>query len=115
MNDLNIDAMKARLEARRAELVADDAATTGDRAPVELDQQSVGRLSRMDALQVQAMSQAQAARRKAELKRIDQAFERIEAGEYGFCVACGEEIAPKRLAWDPAIATCVRCAGANQA
>jgi RNA polymerase-binding transcription factor len=111
MDDLNIGAMKARLVDRRAELLADDAATSADRAPVELDQQSVGRLSRMDAMQVREMARAHAGRRRAELARIDDALERLDAGDYGHCTACGEAIAPKRLAWDPAIATCVRCAG----
>ncbi len=110
MADLNNVAAKACLENRRADLLADEAASRGDRAPVELDQQSVGRLSRMDTMQVQAMAEAQAGRRKAELQRIDEAIERIETGDYGFCVSCGEEIAPKRLELDPAVATCVRCA-----
>jgi DnaK suppressor protein len=111
MNDLNIDAMKARLEARRAELVADDAATTGDRAPVELDQQSVGRLSRMDAMQVQAMAQAVEVRRKGRLSRIEAALKRLDDGDYGFCLACGEEIPMKRLAVDLTLTHCVDCAG----
>jgi RNA polymerase-binding transcription factor len=115
MANVDIEPMKARLAERRAELLADDDATRSDRAPVELDQQSVGRLSRMDALQVQAMAEAQAARRRAELRRIDQALHRIAAGEYGVCIACGEEIAPKRLDWDPAVATCVRCARGDRA
>ncbi|MEM7121349.1 MAG: TraR/DksA family transcriptional regulator [Pseudomonadota bacterium] len=114
MGDMNIDALRRKLEARHAELLADEAATAGDRAPVELDQQSVGRLSRMDALQVQAMAEAQADRRRAELRRIDEAMARLEADEYGYCISCGEEIAPKRLELDPAAAVCVRCAGGSK-
>ena len=110
MADLNIDAAKTRLQERRAELLADEAATSGDRAPVELDQQSVGRLSRMDAMQVREMARAHAGRRRAELARIGEALERLEAGDYGLCVSCGEDIGPKRLEGDPAVATCVRCA-----
>jgi len=113
MDGVNIQAMKDRLELRRDELEADEAARAGDRAPVELDQQSVGRLSRMDALQVQAMAEAQAARRRAEIERIDRALQRIASGDFGFCLGCGEEIAPKRLDWDPAVATCVNCARAG--
>ncbi len=44
------------LNALAAQIRAADAETEGERAPVELDQQTVGRLSRMDALQVQAMA-----------------------------------------------------------
>ncbi|MEQ9124935.1 MAG: TraR/DksA family transcriptional regulator, partial [Alphaproteobacteria bacterium] len=54
------------LAARRAELTAVDAESAGSRATVELDQTRVGRLSRMDALQGQAMAQAQQRRRQVE-------------------------------------------------
>jgi DnaK suppressor protein len=53
-------AIKAALEQEQAELMDISAAGADERRPVELDQQSVGRLSRMDALQVQAMAQATA-------------------------------------------------------
>lgn len=78
---------------------------------MELDQQSVGRLSRMDAMQRQAMAQANERARTAELVRIEQALRRVEDGDYGWCVTCGEAIAPKRLEIDPAAAVCVACAG----
>ena len=52
-------------------------------SPVELDQTRVGRLSRMDALQGQAMSQETQRRREQELRRIAQALQRIEQGEFG--------------------------------
>ena len=81
-----------------------------DRAIVTLDQQSVGRLSRMDALQRQAMAAANARRRSAERQRIDAALQRLDEGEYGFCRECGEDIAPARLRLDPAVALCVNCA-----
>jgi len=80
------------------------------RATVTLDQQAVGRLSRMDALQGQAMAQAAERQRRADIQRIDAALKRLEDGEYGYCVACGEDIAAKRLEVDPAAAFCIRCA-----
>ncbi|WP_415716817.1 TraR/DksA family transcriptional regulator [Roseibium sp.] len=80
------------------------------RATVTLDQQSVGRLSRMDALQGQAMAQASERQRRADIQRIEAALRRIEDGEFGYCVECGEEIAPKRLEVDPAAAFCINCA-----
>lgn len=93
-----------------ADLDAQDEAGAQARQTVTLDQQSVGRLSRMDALQRQAMAQATAARRAASRQRIAAALARIEAGEFGYCSACGDEIAPKRLALDPAAALCMSCA-----
>lgn len=107
-----IDPAKARkaLLDLKAELLALSEAADEDRKPVELDQQSVGRLSRMDSLQVQAMAKAADARRAMELRRIDAALERVEEGDYGYCVECGEEIEAKRLDVDPAAPRCAGCA-----
>jgi DnaK suppressor protein len=102
-----------RLHARLAELDAEDAAGAEGQKTVELDQQAVGRLSRMDALQNQAMAQAQARRRKAERAKIRAALSRLAEGEYGYCTECGEEIAPARLKADPAIALCAECMSAR--
>ena len=102
---------RALLEARRGELTGLLWSAAESSAPVELDQQVQGRLSRMDALQGQEMAKATAERRKLEMAQIDAALKRIDEDEYGFCVACGEEIAEKRLELNPAIARCVDCAG----
>ncbi|RPF71544.1 TraR/DksA family transcriptional regulator [Aurantiacibacter spongiae] len=101
---------RTALVARLAELDALDASGEEAGKPVELQQDSVGRLSRMDAMQQQAMAQAEQRRRRAERVRIGQALERMEEGEWGWCVTCGEAIAAGRLASDPARATCVTCA-----
>ena len=79
-------------------------------ATVELDQTRVGRLSRMDALQGQAMSQETQRRREQELRRITQALKRLEQDEFGECVQCGEMIADGRLAIDPSLSLCILCA-----
>jgi len=81
---------------------------------VELDQTSVGCLSRMDALQGQAMSQERARRRQRELQRIAVALRRLENGEYGDCQDCGEAIDVRRLEMDPAATLCIRCASARE-
>jgi len=99
----------AALHARLAALDAEDAAGAQGQQTVALDQQAVGRLSRMDALQNQAMAQATARRRGAERQRIMAALARVAEGEYGYCTTCGDAIAPARLATDPAIAVCVAC------
>lgn len=106
-------AIRARLAARIEELDALDHATEGDTAPLELDQTAIGRLSRMDAMQVQAMAAASQRMRAAERVRIAAALKRLDDGEYGWCAQCGEEIAPARLDVDPTLATCVKCAGAR--
>ena len=101
------------LEARRAELMREDSANADSRDTVELQQDSVGRLSRMDALQQQAMAQATERRRTAERARIDAALERLDEGEWGYCLACGDEIAEQRLAHDPSVTNCIKCATGN--
>jgi DnaK suppressor protein len=108
---LDLEAIEARLRARREELVRLTAAHEEESHPVEVDQTAAGRLSRMDALQSQAMAVEVERRREAELARIDTALERLKQGEYGSCVSCGDAIAPKRLELDPAIPVCVQCAG----
>ena len=102
-----------RLHARLAELDAEDAAGAEGQKTVELDQQSVGRLSRMDALQNQAMAQAQARRREAERQKVRAALARLAEGDYGYCTECGDEIARARLEADPAIARCAECMAAR--
>ena len=101
---------RKRLEQRRAELIAVADSAAEGRRPVELDQSRVGRLSRMDALQGQAMALETERRRANELRRIEAALQRVEDGEYGYCLSCGEEIGTKRLELDPATPTCVDCA-----
>ena len=61
-------------------------------------------------LSVQAMAQALEARRQGRLLRIEAALQRLDAGDYGLCEECGENIPPKRLEIDPATERCVVCA-----
>ena len=110
MDDKQLAVFKQRLLHQQEELLS--LKQTGEEAvrTVELDQSSVGRLSRMDALQGQAMSQERERRRQVELQEIDAALQRIESGDYGLCVRCGEEIAMKRLEFAPATPLCIDCA-----
>ena len=99
-----------RLLQLRVELES-DAATSGDAAAVvELDQSKVGRLSRMDAMQAQAMAQASGQRREAMLRNIEAALIRVDDGSYGRCRDCDEPINPKRLEFDPTALRCIDCA-----
>jgi len=107
----NFERFRKLLMVERDELFSTSEETSGDRKPVELDQQSVGRLSRMDAMQVQAMAKAQEGRRAARLQMIEAALKRLDKGDYGFCTQCDEEIPAKRLEVDPASPRCIKCAG----
>ena len=109
-DDIALEAHRARLLALGAELQALAQTTAEAAQTVELDQQRVGRLSRMDALQQQAMGKEAERRRKLERRRIATALERIESGDYGYCLRCDEAIAPARLSFDPAATLCIDCA-----
>jgi DnaK suppressor protein len=111
MSDVDTDKIRAKLAVKRGEICALLAETQEDAAPVALDQTQQGRLSRIDAMQRQEMAQAARRRRKRELERIDAALARLDAGTYGECVRCGEEIASERLALDPTVPLCRDCAG----
>ena len=107
-------AMKERLIAMRAAL--ESVAATGDASAevVQLDQAKVGRLSRMDALQAQAMAQASGQRRAMQLREIDAALQRIDDGSYGDCQVCDEPIDPRRLEADPTARLCIDCASKSE-
>nr|WP_254702347.1 MULTISPECIES: TraR/DksA C4-type zinc finger protein [unclassified Roseivivax] len=99
------------IETRLAALAEEDRLGHAGQSVVELDQQSVGRLSRMDALQAQAMAKATQGRRDQMRRALQLALARIEEGEFGFCEECGDEIATARLELDPTARRCVGCAG----
>ncbi|GAB4346174.1 MAG: TraR/DksA C4-type zinc finger protein [Desulfobulbaceae bacterium] len=102
------------LEARRQELLESKDAARESTRPVTLDQASVGRLSRMDAMQGQAMAIEAQRRREIQLQRIQAALARIRSGDYGLCAACEEEIAIRRLEADPAAPLCIACASRRE-
>jgi len=110
MNDTQHGHFRDLLDALRKTLIAQDSIAQDSQKTVALDQQSVGRLSRMDALQQQAMAKATQTRRGQQLSRIDAAFARIQDGEYGYCTNCGDDIPLKRLELDPTVPTCISCA-----
>ncbi len=101
-----------RIKLENLQRSLQDVQSSGEQAAktVELDQTRVGRLSRMDAMQAQAISIATNSRRKTELRRIAAALQRIEDDEYGYCLNCFEQIVPGRLDVDPAATLCIDCA-----
>ncbi len=110
MNAKEIEDFRKILRARLEQLVTEDDLGREGQKTVTLDQQSVGRLSRMDAMQQQAMAKAISARRAQMRARLTAALKRIEDGEFGYCVQCGEDIAVARLRLDPTVPTCISCA-----
>ncbi|WP_136660429.1 TraR/DksA C4-type zinc finger protein [Nitratireductor sp. XY-223] len=107
---IDLEIARTRLAARKAEIEALSKLSEESRSTVVLDQQAVGRLSRMDSMQQQAMAEAQERQRKRDLVRIEMAERRIKDGEYGYCTECDEEIPDGRLEIDPMAEKCVHCA-----
>ena len=114
LSDSDLQRFKSLLLKLKAELLK--AGKTGQQAEevVELDQSRVGRLSRMDAMQAQAMSLETGRRRRMHILAINTALARIESGDYGDCFYCGELINPKRLEADPTAKLCISCAEAQE-
>ena len=110
MPDVDIPSLRKKLLELREELKAATVAASESSQVVELDQARVGRLSRMDALQAQAMSQAAGRRREEMLARITAALARMDKENFGLCKSCDEAINPKRLEFDPTATLCISCA-----
>ncbi len=110
MDNNHLTQFRTGLEKLRAQIDQDDEMGRDGQNTVALDQQSVGRLSRMDALQQQAMAKATQARRGQMRQRIEAALVRMDEGEFGYCSECGEDIPIKRLDLDPTVPTCITCA-----
>lgn len=110
MSKIDKSSIRERLIALRREL--ESLSATGDESSqtVELDQSRVGRLSRMDAMQAQAMAKESVRRREDTLRGIADALARLDRDDYGFCQSCDEPIAQGRLEFDPTARLCVRCA-----
>jgi DnaK suppressor protein len=109
-SDAHLQAVRERLLQERDALDASEATSREAARPRELDPQREGRLSRMSMIEQQAMSQATLRRREIRRARIEGALARLDAGEYGSCPRCGEDIEAKRLALDPAVPLCGACA-----
>jgi len=79
-------------------------------ATVELDPARSGRLTRMDALQQQAMARAGSQRSLLRQRQLNAALQRIKKGAFGQCFGCGESIICARLEANPVATLCLACA-----
>jgi DnaK suppressor protein len=109
MNEPDDGRYKAALLREKEGLLEMKAVSEEAARPVQLDQSSVGRLSRMDAMQMQHMALETKRRREWRLQRIDGALRRIKDEQFGICFACGETIEKARLDFDPTTTRCVNC------
>ena len=106
----DVAAAKARLEVQLAELEARQARIAEDLAePLNADsgEQAV-------EMEDDASLEGQGALVAREIASVKRALGRIEDGNYGECVRCGEDIAPARLEARPEAALCIDCARAAE-
>lgn len=78
--------------------------------PVSLDA-SIGRLSRMDAINNKAINEKALREKKSTLQKLERAQERFKEDEFGSCLKCGNEIRFGRLQIMPFTTRCVKCSG----
>lgn len=97
--------VEERLEEDRAEL-----ARLGDStAPIEPDA-AIGRLSRLDAMQMQQTALAQKRALEQDIRNLEAALERLASDRFGLCRQCRQPIEFTRLQAQPAAQVCTRCA-----
>lgn len=101
---------RRRLEQMLDELTLLRESSADHRASVQLDQQSVGRISRIDAMQNQQIALAADRQRQSQIARIRRALSNLDQDCFGHCVKCGDEISEGRLEADPAAHLCIKCA-----
>jgi DnaK suppressor protein len=113
LTDEDRQTIRARLTSQREALRVQLEQLRETAAPVSLDL-SIGRLSRMDAMQQQQMANATRRRADAELGQIAAALHRLDAGSFGECASCGDDIDRRRLLARPSAPCCRDCEGGGR-
>lgn len=114
MTNIELSKFKKLLEQQQKELMSAQEIAQNSTQTVALDQSSVGRVSRGDALQSQSMAIETTRLRQQQLRKISTALSLIAADDYGYCSVCDNEIDPRRLEIDPASTMCVPCASRQE-
>lgn len=107
--DLNLSSIEERLRVELAEVMAALVDVADATAIVALDQSAVGRVSRGDALQQQAMAMSRQQRLDIRRRKLDAALNRVAAGSYGMCCECEVMLDQARLDTDLAVVFCIDC------
>jgi RNA polymerase-binding transcription factor DksA len=106
-----LDRERARVASRVDELQHEFEAVVAAACAANLDDEHdpEGATIGFERAQLTALSE----QGRRHLAEIDDALDRMRAGTYGTCVACGLEIGSVRLAALPTATQCVHCAGAD--
>jgi DnaK suppressor protein len=110
LSDSQLGQLRAALERAVAKLERSMKSSRRAARPVKLDQTTVGRLSRVDAMQNQSLTKGLQARQHFQAAQLADALERMDNGTYVVCTGCGEPIQFERLDLFPETSTCSRCA-----
>lgn len=103
--DLRVELLRTLSKLERSLKIAGESAR-----PQDLEQDTVGRLSRIDALQNAGLTENLAERERVQLEKVTGALRRIEEGTYGACNCCGGTIPFERLQIFPETLSCATCA-----
>jgi DnaK suppressor protein len=71
---------------------------------------SIGRVSRMDAINNKSVAESALRQAKRKLKKLQLALSKIDDPKFGICARCTKDIPPKRLILMPESQHCVNCA-----
>jgi len=114
VREMNPEAIRVELQRRRRTILE-----TARRAAAELDslrsaerdpEFEEGARTDHEALTLSRLGEAQ----RREVQQIDAALARLDAGEYGRCRECGQDIDPRRLAALPHATHCAACAEGHE-
>ena len=114
IDESEVERLLDQLHHLRDELQEEQGSLQTAAKPVELDQQSFGRVSRGDAIQQQNMARATLGQCEERLRLIDEALRKIDSEDYGFCSECDEPISIQRLRARPEGALCIKCQSAME-
>lgn len=110
-----LSSLKAALLELKSDIETTMRRSTDAAKPVTLDQQAIGRVSRIDAIQQQKMVEANRHRQKLRLAQVKQALDAMARDEYGECRRCDEFIGIARLRARPESPICLDCQNSLEA
>ncbi|MFC1510733.1 TraR/DksA family transcriptional regulator [Candidatus Omnitrophota bacterium] len=101
--------LKIDIEQRIAEIESNITSLETTSKPVAPDQ-SLGRLTRMDAMQIQKMQEANLETSRSNLLKLQDGLKKIDEGSFGQCYYCKGMIGFERLKALPESNMCIKCA-----
>lgn len=109
MKQRKLEKFRVLIESRTKDISEKLTEENSETKPVAPDV-AIGRLSRIDSMQMQQMALNARQRLKSELQKLQNALLRIDKETYGNCALCRKEIAEARLEAQPDAILCINCA-----